>query len=206
MRAGPVRFQRFKLIALTLASIRMKCQPCRTARTTVSSDSEPADTELSERSQHSGVEGSSSNSLEERPKPKPIIPARRNPVQEIAIPEENVQHLHQLDLEDSSDNDFDDYESALTLDPTNDPDIIPSTWTFNSSGMLGLSKNWSLWRDRGYRLQRRFYSMFRSHEPLLLFDHLLPYQPEASEEGERNMGSCSTSSKVPPSPFLSKPN
>jgi hypothetical protein len=168
MKTGLAKFLRFRLISLALADIRMKCSLClnpisdnEAARHTSSSLDQPGHLLDSD---DNGDNGDDAHQIPIAPRPS------RRSLPEIQLPEVESEESPMNLGEDP----FDDYESALLVS-SEDQDVIPNTWAFDRYGMLVLDKHWSIWRDRGYRLEPGFFSMFSQKEPLLLNDHLLPY-------------------------------
>lgn len=180
MKVGPVRLQRFKFIAIALASIRIKCQTCRNG----GASDDDGGVKLSEEESESSRGGTGdekhtepTNSGSAPSNLVPIKPLSKTPIPPIDLPDENDNNDgFQVSKNMGNCDNYDDYDSALAVSFQEDPDIIPDTWTFDCRGMLVLGRNWSLWRDRGHRLPPRFFSMFESQEPVCVYDHLLPYR------------------------------
>jgi hypothetical protein len=220
MKTGVLKFQRFKLVALDLAMIRLRCQTCYTRNHQpihIANDLEHEHEhehghehghehehehghghEHEHESQH--TQHSSDSSSDYTPLLLlPIQHSSRRPVSEIQLPEQNNWDDYQMDA-DNDDDEFDDYKSALIVSNDDEADIIPNTWTFDRNGMLLLDKHWSLWRDRGYRLRPRFFSMFRDGDPILLHDHLLPYLKLGSEPNPDSDSEPNPDSNFEPNP------
>jgi hypothetical protein len=172
MKTGPWKFNRYKRIAIALASIQISCRSCQ-GRGDLAGDlaqtySQVNPGQLSPRpvSDASGTEeGSGQMAL------ATSVFSSREAAMPIPIPDNsNTDTTIPLTV---SLEDFDDYDTAkATFD---EPDIIPETWTFNGQGSLVLEKYWSIWRDRGYRLDPAFFSMFGFEGPILHIEHLLPH-------------------------------
>jgi hypothetical protein len=177
MKAGPLRFQRFHNIALILANIRLKCKKC-----CLSGVFNPfGDQDFSP-----GVQTEDNNSETDVEPVFEIQPRRRASVQEIPLGAGSEADDQEI-VGGGGMDDFDDYETPLIIQTTDD-DILPNTFTFNQNGMLVLDKKWSVWKDRGYRLEPRFYSMFNSEHPIQLTDHILPYPPLPEYSGMGHPG------------------
>ena len=109
---------------------------------------------------------------------RPSIP--RHPAGRTQPPAAPI-HIHTAEGEgdglptsaqDSDDDDFDDYDDAPVMQ-TQDK-ILERTWSFDGYGKLILETCWSNWVDRGFRLKRRFFSMFPDTPPAQHIEHLLP--------------------------------
>jgi hypothetical protein len=200
MNAGILNLQRFKVIALELAEIRFKCQNCYHHSSHQPTSPEPL-SGLESQYEHNNKSDDDDSTT--RPNHYSIaLPdqsSSRMPAPEIQLPEE---------LQDNQDQDhnfhnFDDYESALLVFDDDGADIIPNTWTFKRDGMMVLDKNWSVWRDRGYRLIPGFFSMFTTEVPVLVQEHLLPHLIQHGEpEPELEPPTSYRSSSIPRTPLV----
>ena len=117
----------------------------------------------------------------------PSVP--RHPVrqtQQSAVP----IHIHVAEGEgdglptsaQDSDDDFDDYDDAPIIQTREK--ISERTWSFDGYGKLILETCWSTWVDQGFRLKRRFFSMFPNKPPSQHIEHLLPNTTASSEMEE----------------------
>ena len=168
METGPLKFSRFKRLAIILASSRISCKSCQAGRAL---ERTPPGPDLN-RSTVLEMDTSGADGEEEDTSTALVAGVNRSKeaVKPITLPENSGTDIvapSSIPLDN-----FDDYSTAKAT--INEPHIIPETWTFNSQGSLILDKHWSIWRDRGYRLETCFFSMFDFEGPILHLEHLLP--------------------------------
>ena len=89
-----------------------------------------------------------------------------------------------------SDDDFDDYDDAPIIQKRDKN--VENTWSFDGYGQLILETCWSTWVDHGFRLKRRFFSMFPDEPPAQHIEHLLPNTAASSEMEESSDDSKSS--------------
>jgi len=180
MHAGPLGFQRFRNTALILASFRMRCHVCNSNLQALDfpdtfhppSNEDPNSHDTDSSTSHISISPATSSRIESN-----LPKGTRPPVEEIPITSGEDSDNDNPSNRPLKEAEFDDYTSALSVSYPHDPDILPNTWAFDATGMLVLEHHWSLWRDRGYRLERSFFSMFSGNVAPQLIDHLLPHCP-----------------------------
>jgi hypothetical protein len=172
MITGPTKFLRFKQIALRLDTHRYRgCRSC----THHKDDSQNSDTSYTEdlRSLHppkntADIPLRSGHSLT-----NDALPMDHNSDSIVeAIPLCEAGPDDQMPPHHTSDDDFNDYDSAPIL--RKQQDILVNTWSFDGYGNFILESCWGTWIDYGYRLIPRFFSMFPHNPPAQHLEHLLP--------------------------------
>src|ERR1700722_2440506 len=200
MKTGLSKFQKFRSIGIACQSIPFRGQACRhRVGTAVRLDATQLDVSNENGNDNNDLDGDIAllghNSDDDAGgrsllNQKPHLPRRRI-LPEIPLHETEPSTTEEGSI-DSDGDPFDDYESALRVFPDYDEDRSRNMWTFHHDGLL-VDRNWNIWRDRGYRLERDFYKMFDSQEPVNINDYLLPYFKPID-------------SNMPPSPASSIPS
>jgi len=193
MKTGPVKFHRFKEIALKLDARRRRgCHSCihnedgyRHDFSSAEGDFLPSGTAWDNPNGHRHPFGLHDVT----------VPRRIQPTMEEAIPLHTTDHDHEAQSPNESLDEFDDYDSA-PVQWTQDRDIdLGNAWSFDGYGNFMLETCWRTWIDYGFRLKPRFFSMFSDDVPAQHSEHLLPIAKmgEPSSNDTESSGSSSSS-------------
>jgi hypothetical protein len=185
MTTQPHKFQRFKEIALRLdAKRRQGCYSCTMQESDLHEGSDAVD-------DLPGPSTRVAHNLRRHPHPYISTNPRQQSKKASATPipinntEDDSQPAQDTDEEDG---DFDDYDDAPIAQKREKN--MGSTWSFDGYGKIILETCWSTWVDQGFRLKRRFFSIFPDNPPEQHVEHLLPIPTasaklaESSSDGE----------------------
>lgn len=192
MMTGPHKFLRFREIALRLDAHRWKgCHSCTQDEDGYKND----DSYVAENI----FPHHPSNRAAEIPRGHGHSFSHNN----VTVPQQTQPTitpipLHMTDHDSRSqspkdiDDDFDDYDSAPIA--RTQENVLEKTWSFDGYGNFMLETCWSTWVDHGFRLNRRFFSMFSDDSPAQHIEHLLPTTASVeTEESPYNTESSSSS-------------